>query len=167
LQLIARTLGGNFNGIGIRNMRYISNAIGSLQSSGLQPVQYPREYLMAVEVALQGALPKQYSVLVEKFGPFLLPGEPSVELYDPAVICAYVGSIYNMDDQLPHTWPAVPIARYGDSGDDLGFLRSGRDFSPALVLLDHEGPWTTLDDYWHSEVAESLSAFVVSRLQGQ
>ena len=145
-------------------MKNLSKAITALKKSGINPQPIPKEYRISLEVAIQADLPQDYAILLEKFGTFELPGEPFFQLYNPAVVCAYVSSIYNMEDLAPADWPALPIGRWGKSGDDIGFLRSAEyTFGNAVVILDHEGPWTAKNDFWHSPLAPSFSQFVIDR----
>lgn len=145
-------------------MKAIGSAIGFLNQAGAARDPVPPEYVTSLEVAVQASLPQDYRVLLERCGTFEVPGEPVVRLYDPAVVCAYVGSIYNMEGMPPAAWPALPIARYGDSGDDLGFVRTGDVFGPAVGILNHEGPWLdAARENWYEVAADSLSDFILSR----
>ena len=125
----------------------------------------PAAHVASLAVAVQARLPQDYAILLQRIGAVLLPTQPEIELYDPAAICAYGGSIYNMEGQPPHQWPALPIGRVGEHGDDAGHLGSGDAFGPELVLLDHEGPWVATSTGWHSPLAPSLTELITSTLQ--
>lgn len=122
-------------------MKDLSNAISVLQKAGLGGQPIPPEYVVSLGVAVQASLPREYSVLLERCGLFSLPGESAIELYDPAIVLAYGVAIYNFEGMPPAKWPALPIGRFGSSGDDIGYLRCGHQFAPAIVVLEHEGPW--------------------------
>lgn len=81
-----------------------------------------------------------------------------ISFYHPAEILAYTASIYNVEGRDPHQWVALPIAKYQDHGDDIGYIRRGRDFETRPVLLDHEGPWSfEFRENWFQPLAESLA----------
>jgi hypothetical protein len=148
-------------------MKYISKAVGALTKAGIKPQPVPADYIRSLEVSVQGVLPREYSVILEKFGPFMVPGEPMVELYDPAIICAYVASIYNMEGVQPHKWVALPIGRFGEYGDDIGYLREGDHFASSIVVLNHEGPWSADNSNWYEITSESLTKFISESLHYQ
>jgi hypothetical protein len=143
-------------------MENLGKAIGALTAAGVRPSPIPREYVTSLAVAVCAQLPTDYTVVLERYGPIEIPFDAELVLYDPARICAYVGSIYNMSGVVPSEWPALPIGRYGNGGDDFGYLRKDSDFGPALVLLNHEGPWVLTNDNWHSPLADSLADLVAS-----
>jgi hypothetical protein len=143
-------------------MDNLGKAIGALTRAGVKPSPIPRDYATSLAVSVWARLPTDYAVILERFGAIEIPFEVELVLYDPARVCAYVASIYNMDGVVPSDWPALPIGQYGSGGDDFGYLRTGTEFGPAVVLLDHEGPWVPTNDNWHSPFADSLADLVVS-----
>ena len=60
---------------------------------------------------------------------------------------------------------AIPLARVGPHGDDLGLLRDGDTFGSTVYLLDHERYWRAGVEGWCEAQAESVTALVVARLQ--
>lgn len=145
-------------------MSDVGKAIGQLKARLGQLSPVPASHVTSLAVAVQARLPQDYEILLQRIGPVQLPTQPGIELYDPAAICAYVVSIYNMEGQPPHQWLALPIGRVGEHGDDAGYLRSGDAFGPELVLLAHEGPWVATSTEWHSPLASSLSALITTTL---
>jgi hypothetical protein len=125
----------------------------------------PAMHLRSVEVALSAELPRDYKLLLEKVGLPRLPGLPEVVFHDPATICAYGASIFNLEEKPPGEWPCLPIARVGASGDDLGLLREGGVFLPELRHFDHELLWRGPPENWSLREADSVCTFVVRRLQ--
>ena len=144
-------------------MNNIGSAIGALTQANVIPAPVPPDYIRSLEAAVCAQLPKDYSLLLERFGAIDIPADVPIAVYDPAVICGYVASIYNMDGTIRSKWPALPIAKYDRFGDDIGYLRDGDQFGPSLVILDHEGPWTVENDYWHKPFANSFADLVADR----
>lgn len=145
-------------------MRAFPEALRLLRpASPAAPV--PATYLRSLEVALGATLPREYKLLLEKVGLPALPGEPAIEFYDPATICAYAGSVFNLEEAPPTSWAAVPLARVGPHGDDLGLLRDSDTFGSTVYLLDHERYWRAGVEGWCEAQAESVTALVVARLQ--
>jgi hypothetical protein len=144
-------------------MKHLSKAISVLQTAAKTASPVPAMYIASLAVGLQADLPGEYTILLERCGLFSIPGEPLVELYDPATILAYCVSIYNLQGMTPAEWPCVPIASLGRHGDDIGFLRQGDRFASRVLMLDHEILWKPALDTWYKPLAESLTALVVQR----
>ena len=142
----------------------ISRAIEALRAGGADFRPVPPAHLRSLEVAIDASLPRDYLVIVEKVGSIAIPGAAGYALLDPAGICAYVDSIWNMEGQAPALWSALPIIVTAD-GDDIGFLRTGAQFGPELVKLNHETPWPTHGVLWYKPLAASLAAFLAESRQ--
>ena len=82
-------------------MNNIGSAIGALTQANVIPAPVPPDYIRSLEAAVCAQLPKDYSLLLERFGAIDIPADVPIAVYDPAVICGYVASIYNMDGTIP------------------------------------------------------------------
>jgi hypothetical protein len=66
-----------------------------------------------------------------------------------------------MSEASSNFWAAVAIARYGESGDDIGFLRDNGSFSDKVFLLDHEKEWyADRNTGWAELCADDLASFI-------
>ena len=146
-------------------MRNFSQALQLVRGSG-NSLPVPADYLRSVEVALGAELPLDYKLLLQKVGLLVIPGTPAIELHEPAAICAYGASIFNLEGVPPREWPGIPIARIGTHGDDLGLLRSGSRFGPEVLAFDHERVWRGDPRDWTSLVSEDFSSLIVGRHRG-
>ena len=143
-------------------MKNIGNIIGKVNQLGLERTPSPKDHIVSLEVGLQSSLPSEYHLILEKVGAFNFG---DYKLYDPSSILAYCSYIYNLEGIPPHKWPVVPIAKFQNFGDDIGFLREGESFSDKVYLLSHEGPWTEENNYWYKQVSSSLSDLILDNME--
>ncbi len=136
--------------------------ISTCKRAGLSGPTVSADVIRSLEVGLNGRLPMQYRLLLEKIGAIKLPG---VAFYKPQHILGYAATIWNMSEATSNFWAAVPVARHGGLGDDVGFLRDGDSFSDRVFVLDHEKPWVADQDTgWHRPLADDLATLVESEL---
>ena len=137
--------------------------IAICKRAGLAGVTADSQTIRSLEVGLNARLPMQYRLLLEKVGPIQFG---MVCFYSPQHVLAYAASIWNMSKLTSNFWPAVPVARWGNHGDDSGFLRRETAFGDEVFLLDHEKEWyTDRDTHWGEWRAKDLGDFIESGLR--
>ncbi len=132
--------------------------ISTCKRAGLSGPTVSADVIRSLEVGLNGRFPMQYRLLLEKIGAIELR---RIAFSKPQHILGYAASIWNMSEATSNFWAAVPVARHGGFGDDIGFLRRDASFSDEVFLLDHEKPWyADQDTGWNRPLAADLATLV-------
>jgi hypothetical protein len=132
--------------------------ISICKRAGLSGPTVDSDVLRSLEVGVNGRLPLQYRLLHQKIGAIQFG---HVFFYHPKHVLAYAAGIWNMSEASSNFWAAVPIARYGESGDDIGFLRDNGSFSDKVFLLDHEKEWyADRNTGWAELCGDDLASFI-------
>jgi hypothetical protein len=144
-------------------MHDAEQAIGVIRKRGVLTKAVGGRHVLSLEIAVQAHLPDDYKQILTEVGYFAIEASPTIEVFDPASICAYAFTSQNLQGLVPTEWCVLPIGHYGQS-DYVGYCRNKFQFGPELYLLKNGFEWFDLSGSWHTRISVSLATYVVERL---
>lgn len=124
----------------------------------------PAAELGQQEQALGVALPHDYKVLLQQFGPLHLPGRACIALESPKEALRTTRGRWCNEDKPLSVLAISPYWETSD-GNSIGFIRNGDAFQPAVYEFNHELVYEGDDPtLWSVRRGDSLAEFLLEYL---
>ena len=124
----------------------------------------PMDRIKEAERSLGANLPGDYKVLLEKFGPFHLPGDADIRIQSPMDALRATRACWCYEDK-PLSVLAISPYNATSDGNAIGYIRQGDSFGPSIYEFDHElVHMADSPSLWTHKVADCLADFVLDYL---